>query len=436
MGFNPQQYNTEYLLRSRGNIEAASDTAATYGVKIVEADVAEGEVYWRVIGVHHLLPRENFGNHHVYIEALDEEGRRIQPPVAWAGWTWRGRRPDERVDPVPLDKPTTEAAGNITMHFGQVVSVWINGRARDASEKSDRVEELHTTHPDEPLPDGAILNGLGHHSFYVVFQRTRKRSQRVSVGSISGRVERGFGQIVRLMVNEEVVAEHQLGPDLVFKFENLPFRAYSLVIVDTEIRHDNIQLNISNRNIELNLALPAPTASVIFGQVTNGGGKILLLVKSGNILARVPLPQSGHYRFENLAEGVYSIQVFDTGIRQDNIALDGQNSREINLAVPLVRTVEKSINHYLLLGPPQSRGRQTNLLVSTNYILAFSVTVGFSVAEAQQARQVTVLGEAASAAELEEIRSSGSEVEKLTGDAYELEATLAERVRAGRAFGS
>lgn len=435
MGFNPQQYNTEYLLRSRGNVEAASNATEAYGVKIVEADVAEGEVYWRVIGVHHLLPRENFGNHHVYIEALDEEGKRIQPPVAWAGWTWRGRRPDERVDPVPLDKPAMEAAGNITMHFGQIVSVWINGRARDASEKSDRVENLHTSHPDEPLPDGAILNGLGHHSFYVVFQRTRKRSQRVSVGSISGRAERGFGRTVRLIVNEEVVAEHQLGPDLAFKFENLPFRAYSLVIVDTEVRHDNIQLNISNRNIELNLALPAPTASVIFGQVANGSGKILLLVKSGNILARVPLPQSGHYRFENLAEGVYSIQVFDTGIRQDNVALDGQNSREINLAVPLVQAVEKSINHYLLLGPPQSRGRQTNLLVAANYILAFSVTVGFSVAEAKQARQVTVLGEAASAAELEEIRNSGSEVEKLTGDPYELENTLAERVRAGRAFG-
>lgn len=435
MGFNPQQYNTEYLLRSRGTAEPANDAAETYGVKIVGADVAEGEVYWRVIGVHHLLPRENFGNHHVYIEALDEEGRRVQPPVAWAGWTWRGRRPDERADPVPLDKPTTEAAGNITMHFGQVISVWINGRARDASEKSDRVEELHTSHPDEPLPNGAILNGLGHHSFYVVFQRTRKRSQRVSVGSISGRVESGFGQIVRLMENEAVVAEQQLGPDLKFKFENLPFRAYSLVIVDSEVRHDDIRLDTGNRNIELNLALPAPTASVIFGQVTNGGGKILLLVKSGNILARFPLPQSGHYRFENLAEGVYSIQLFDTGIRQDNIALDGQNSREINLVVPLIQAVEKSINHYLLLGPPQSRGRQTSLLVSTNYILAFSVTVGFSVAEAKLARQVTVLGDAASAAELEEIKNSGSEVEKLTSDPFDLETVLAERVRAGRAFG-
>jgi hypothetical protein len=321
------------------------------------------------------------------------------------------------------------------MHFGQGISGWINGRSRDASEKSDRVEELHTSHPDEPLPDGAILNGLGHHSFYVVFQRTRKRSQRVLVGSIGGRVERGFGQIVRLMVSEGVVAEQQLGPDLRFKFENLPFRAYGLVIVDTDVRHDNIQLDISNRNIELNLALPAPTASVIFGQVTNGGGKVVLLVKSGNILARSPLPQSGHYRFENLAEGVYSIQLFDMGIRQDNIALDGQNSREINLTVPLIQAVEKSINHYLLLGPPQSRGRQTNLLVSTNYILAFSITVGFSVAEAKQARQVTVLGDAASAAELEEIKNSGSEVEKLTGDPFELETVLAERVRAGRAFG-
>ena len=40
------------------------------------------------------------------------------------------------------------------------------------------------------------------------------------------------------------------------------------------------------------------------------------------------------WNFINLAEGVYSLQIFDTDIRQDNIALDGLNSREINLIVP------------------------------------------------------------------------------------------------------
>jgi len=39
---------------------------------------------------------------------------------------------------------------------------------------SDRVENLHTKHADEPGPNGEIWNSIGHHSFYVIFQRTRQ----------------------------------------------------------------------------------------------------------------------------------------------------------------------------------------------------------------------------------------------------------------------
>jgi hypothetical protein len=100
-----------------------------------------------------------------------------------------------------------------------------------------------------------------------------------------------------------------------------------------------------------------------------------------------------------------------------------------------VEPTEKSINHYLLLGPPDSRGRKTNLLLAIDYILTFSVTVGFSVAEAKQAQQVTIIGEGISAEDQEAIRNSGSQVEILTGDAYDIEAELNARVRTGRAFG-
>jgi hypothetical protein len=144
-----------------------------YGVHLVKANAPQGENYWRVIGVHHLEPLENYSNRNIYIVALDEQGQRIKIPVIWAGWTWEGRRNDERADPVPLDKPNEEPAGNISVGSGQIVSVWIKGASRDANDKSDRVENLHTVHPDEPLPDGRKLNTIGHHSFLVVFQRTR-----------------------------------------------------------------------------------------------------------------------------------------------------------------------------------------------------------------------------------------------------------------------
>ena len=435
MAFNLHQYNNEYVLNARENNDPINDAAEQYGVRIVEADVAEGETYWKVIGIHHLLPRENFGNHHVYLEALDQEGRRFSAPFVWAGWTWQNRNPQERADPVILDKPTSEPAGNITMHFGQNVSAWIKGLNRDSQDKSDQVENLHSTHPDEPLPDGSILNGLGHHSFYVVFQRTRKRTESFLKGVINGRVERGQGHIVRLLKDGEAVAEQELAGDLAFSFGNLPLGVYRLVIVDTEVSQDNILLDARHREIEINLAVPVPTRSIIFGRVQNGEGKMVLLVKEGNILARLPLGQSGRYRFENLAEGIYSVQVFETNIRQDNVSVDGTNSREINLTVPLEQPVEKSISHYLLLGPPNSRGRQIHLLLAVDYILTFSVTVGFSVEEAKQAHRVTIIGEEINPADQETLVDSGSEVEILSGNVYDIETTLNARIRAGRAFG-
>lgn len=433
MAFNHQQYNTEYLLNIKNQGQPVNDSAEKYGINIVEADVAEGETYWKVIGVHHLLPRENFSNHHVYLEALNEDGNRIKPPT-WVGWTWEGRRPDERAHPVILDKPDAEAAGNIMLFFGQKASVWMNGINRDGQDKSDRVESIHTAHPDEPLPDGTLLNTLGHHSFYVVFQRTRK-GRVATNGSIIGRVEQGQGHKIRLLQGDEVIAEQTLDNNLTYKFENLAFGAYQLAIVDTEVTQDNINLDVINKELTVNLAVPPPDDSAIFGEVKNGQGKVLLLVKEGNIIFRLPLPPSGQYRFENLAKGNYSVVVFETPIRQDNIVLDGENSRRIILTIPEATAIDKSINHYVLLGPPDSRGRQTNLLLATDFILAFSVTVGFGVEEAKQARRVTIIGEGISDNAQQAIKDSGSEVEILTGDAYDLEAKLDARVQTGHAFG-
>ena len=55
--------------------------------------------------------------------------------------------------------------------------------------------------------------------------------------------------------------------------------------------------------------------------------------------------------------------------------------------------------------------------------------------DAKQARQVTIIGEGISATEQQSIGDSGSEVEILTGDAYDIETMLNARIQAGRAFG-
>ena len=138
-------------------------------------------------------------------------------------------------------------------------------------------------------------------------------------------------------------------------------------------------------------------------------------------------------RAVNLAPGIYSLQVFNTAVRQDNIALDGTNSREVNLTVPEPEQPEKIIPHYVLFGPPGSRGLNVNWQLAGDYIQAFALTAGFSMAEAKTAQFVTIIGEGVSEEEQNEIEDSGSTVELLVGDAYNIEAELRQRIDSGNA---
>ena len=183
MGMQHQDYNKRYLDNIKATNSPINDAQLKYGVELVAANnVAEGEMYWRVIGIHHLLPEENMSNHHVYIDALDENGKRVSPP-AWVGWTWEGRQSHEPANPAVVDKPANELGTNIAMFKGQRVSVWIQGKYRDATDKSDKVKGIHIEHADEPLPDGRLLNTYGHHSFYVVYQWSRKTASQTQAAA-------------------------------------------------------------------------------------------------------------------------------------------------------------------------------------------------------------------------------------------------------------
>lgn len=130
-----------------------------YGVDILPSASKEN---WRIIGVHHLTGEENRGGHHLYLEALD--GERVR---GFVGWTWEGRQVGEKADPIVLDKPLNEPAGNIGLGAPQTVQAWMLGREINDRDSSDVVTGIHTRHADEEAG-----NTFGHHSFYVVFQKT------------------------------------------------------------------------------------------------------------------------------------------------------------------------------------------------------------------------------------------------------------------------
>lgn len=144
--------------------------AEGYNVHLAPAAVTAGQRYWHVTSVRHLSPEENRGRHNVFVDALDENGQRCRVPTLRIGWSWEGRRPDEQAPPKPLDKPDNEPAGNVDLYAGQHLEAWIEGDGLS----SDHVVNLHTDHPDEPGPSGQLWNSRGHHSFHVIFQRTRK----------------------------------------------------------------------------------------------------------------------------------------------------------------------------------------------------------------------------------------------------------------------
>jgi hypothetical protein len=128
--------------------------AEAYGVTIVPAVVAAGETYWRIVRVHHLTGAENSGNHNLYMDALDRDGSRIN------GIVLAVRYPDGRQVTATVDKPPTEPGTNVPLFKNDVVSAWVQSEL-----SSDRVENVHTAHADEPPG-----NTLYHHSFLVEWQ--------------------------------------------------------------------------------------------------------------------------------------------------------------------------------------------------------------------------------------------------------------------------
>ncbi len=162
---------TEFLNRPPTHDPATIlGTAARYAVQLEQTAAATGGHCWRVVGVHHLTPEENQGNHVVYVDLLDERGNRVDAKNLSLEWGWEGQRPDEKVEPRRFDKPADEPATNVELYSGQLLWVRVAGDGL----ASDTVTNLHTKHADEPGPQGQKWNSIGHHSFYILFQRTQQ----------------------------------------------------------------------------------------------------------------------------------------------------------------------------------------------------------------------------------------------------------------------
>ena len=152
MAFNHTDYIRSFLMIPGQN------GATKYGVMIQAASVPLGQPYWRCIGIHHLTGPENHGQHNVFCDVLDEQGNRLY------GTKLVVVNINHDINHIIIDKGKNEPGTNAPMHWDDELEFYVatGGLA------SDKAAGFHTRHEDEP--DG---NTRGHHSFYVVWQRTK-----------------------------------------------------------------------------------------------------------------------------------------------------------------------------------------------------------------------------------------------------------------------
>ncbi len=135
--------------------EGPQNDARGYGVVVRSPQAAPGDIVFDVLRVHHLTPEENRGNHHIYVDVLDEEGRRLtdaQVRIVWA----EGSRV------FPLNTDPTRPGVAFPMNKWDVYEVDVMGMP------SARVVGISAGHPAEGRGNPEF-----RHSFLIVFQRRR-----------------------------------------------------------------------------------------------------------------------------------------------------------------------------------------------------------------------------------------------------------------------
>ena len=146
--------------------------------------------HYQIIGVHHLTGEENRSKRNLFMDVVDTDGKRRNERIEWG---WEGQKPSEHPNPVTLDKPAGEPAGNISIDFGQ--KIW----ARVLGESSDKVYNVTTQ-----LSDEGQWNTLGHHSYYVVWLRVEGTVP--PVPDLTGEYERGLRDGIELVRRKVIKA--------------------------------------------------------------------------------------------------------------------------------------------------------------------------------------------------------------------------------------
>ena len=177
MAIDVAGYNQQFVNKVTTEKAIYNNAAEKYGVTIQKLDPqmipAGVEAYWCVVGIHHLTGVENMGNHHAFCDVLDENGARING--VRLSVTPEGGNTSYAV----IDKPTNEPGTNFPLFKNNRATIAVNWP--DPALPSEAATGLSIEHADEETG-----NTWGHHSFYIVFQRTPISNLRDSTTTTNG----------------------------------------------------------------------------------------------------------------------------------------------------------------------------------------------------------------------------------------------------------
>ncbi len=249
---------------------------------------------------------------------------------------------------------------------------------------------------------------------------------------ISGRVRYGAGRtaLLLLLPQRVEIARTPIARDASFRFTGLGAGTYAVGVEGTGVQSEPISVD---GEAEVNVMLTVPqTASVIRGKVHNGAGRTVALLSQGELVDRDQVRPDEHFSFAELAAGTYVVEVEGTGVRSAALEVSGEEDIvEVDLTIPAGQERTWPLAHYVLFGPPDADGTQTDMLLAADYLLAFRPAFGFQRAEAELAARVTIIGDTVSQADEEALRAAGAQVERVGGGAAAVERTLAARVARG-----
>jgi len=250
----------------------------------------------------------------------------------------------------------------------------------------------------------------------------RRSTVRGRVANRSGEPEPGILLTVRR--DRLMVAQVTTGEDGSYRFANLPAGTYALEATGMGEVATGIAVDGQREQVHDVLWGTAGPRGMLGGRVLSAAGMpqprlVVRLFRDGAETARTQTDNSGAFRFWEVPGGVCSLAVGDGAPLVADIRLEDEAALTRDIILPA--GPRRLLAHYLLFGtPPSSPQVRVALSLAVPYLCRTGATGGFSVAEAAQASEVTIVGDAVPTAVEETLRAAGCDVKRLTGDGYAL----------------